>query len=225
MAWIQTSISHKILWWLLFHSAALTLCPFLPRSNYYVVGAVSNNLMRHLNLITLQPRRSVSPINTLFICNHCKYNWRSTVAASGWPVVVWQKDKRSPARLLIQNIHETHIQPYLCLISELLPQLSGWCSTLHATEWIIDFPPTWEIPLPEYHPTSARPNTCKRKKCLSPREKQIQTLTTVSLMPPWGVCQMSRFILYFSYCDIQNECRDTLLLCSLLFLLKMKCDY
>lgn len=42
----------------------------------------------------------------------------------------------------------------------------------------------------------------------------MQTLTTVSLMPPRGVCQMSRFILYFSYCDIQNERRHTAVVVS-----------
>lgn len=65
-----------------------------------------------------------------------------------------------------QNIYETHIHPHLSLISELLLQLSGWCSALHATEWIIDFLPTWEIPLAEYHPTSVSPNICTKMSFL-----------------------------------------------------------
>jgi len=76
--------------------------------------------------------------------------------------------KETLACLVEQNIHETHTSILVLNLRAIL-QLSGWCSTLHATEWIIDFLPTWEILLPVYHPKSLSPNICQKK--VPPRGK------------------------------------------------------
>ena len=144
-----------------------------------MIGSMSNILMHHLNIITVKLGHAVLLMNSLN-----KY---------GMPME--DQTKGTLACMVKQNIHETHIYPYLSLISELLLQLSGSCSTLHATEWIIDFFPTWEIPSSEYHPMSLGPNICKT--CPSSREMQTQNHTTVFLTLPWSVCQVGRYQIIF----------------------------
>lgn len=138
-----------------------------------IIGAMINILMLHLNLIILQLWPAVMLMNSLnnYHCRVIVYFGCVLNAANRGP------HKRTLACMVKQNIHETHNYPYSSLISELLLQLSGWCSTLHATEWIIDFLPTWEIPLSEYHTTSPSPNICK--KCPSSGEIQMQNHTTI----------------------------------------------
>lgn len=112
------------------------------------IGASRNNLMLQINLIILE----IWPME-LLIDFFIHFGLQTSIVGITrlLPVVVWPPDKSRLARPAKQNIHETHIHLNLSLISQLLLQLSEWCSALHATEWIIDFLLTWEIPLPRDH--------------------------------------------------------------------------